>query len=98
VKILWVGMFVAALASCVSTAHAQSGEVFGGYSYLRSDSGGGYNTSFWEGSLTGNFNRFFGLEVDIGDHYNTPPNSSFRTQTPRLSCSGRTLRFAAVPG
>jgi hypothetical protein len=23
--------------------------------------------------LTGNFNRFFGLEADVSDHYNTPP-------------------------
>jgi hypothetical protein len=39
---------------------------------LRGSSGSGYNTSGWEGSLTGNFNRFFGLEADLGDHYNAP--------------------------
>ena len=56
-----------------STAAAQGGEIFGGYSYLRSSSASGYNTNGWEGSLTGNFNRFLGVEVDLSDHYNTPP-------------------------
>ncbi|HEV2424836.1 MAG TPA: hypothetical protein VGZ29_08415 [Terriglobia bacterium] len=51
---------------------AQGGEVFGGYSYLRSNTGSGANASGWEGSLTGNFNRFFGLEVSLSDHYKKP--------------------------
>jgi hypothetical protein len=54
-------------------AVAQGGEVFGGYSYLRGSSGSGYNSGGWEGSLTGNFNRFFGLEADLSDHYNSAP-------------------------
>jgi hypothetical protein len=66
-------MFVVTLASWASTAEAQGGEVFGGYSYLRSNSGGGYNTNGWEGLLTGNFSRFFGFEADVSDHYNSPP-------------------------
>ncbi len=54
------------------------GEIFGGYSYLRSNTGAGFNANGWEGSLTGNFNRFFGLEVDLADHYNSPPvNAGF---------------------
>jgi hypothetical protein len=55
-------------------AAAQGGEIFGGYSYLRSSSGSGYNASGWEGSLTGNFNRFFGVEADLSGHYGTPPD------------------------
>jgi hypothetical protein len=57
---------------------AQGGEVFGGYSYLLSKPGSGLNASGWQGSLTGNFNRFIGLEVDLDDHYITPPvNTGF---------------------
>ena len=74
VKVLWIAMLLAAPVVLPETAQAQGGEVFGGYSYLRSSSGGGYNTNGWEGSLTGNFNPFFGLEADLSDHYNTPPN------------------------
>ena len=75
-KILPGGLFLTLMALCANTAHAQGGEVFGGYSYLRSNSVGSYNTNGWEGSLTGNFNRFFGVEADISDHYNNPPNLS----------------------
>ena len=66
-------LLVSAMAILSVNAAAQGGEVFGGYSYLRSSAGSGYNTNGWEGSLTGNFNRVFGLEVDLSDHYNTPP-------------------------
>ena len=62
-----------------SLAAAQGGELFGGYSYLRSTSGIGYNANGWEGSLTGNFNRVFGLEVDIGHHYNFSPESALHS-------------------
>jgi len=40
---------------------------------LRSSSGSGYNSHGWEASLTGSLNRFFGLELDLSDHYNTAP-------------------------
>lgn len=65
-----------AVATLPLPSVAQGGEIFGGYSYLRSNTGSGFNANGWEGSLTGNFNRFFGLEVDLSDHYNSPPAST----------------------
>lgn len=37
---------------------------------------GAYSAKGWEGSLTGNFNRFLGLEADISDHYKSPISGS----------------------
>lgn len=62
-----------ALVGLPTPSVAQGGEIFGGYSYLRSDTGPGFNANGWEGSLAGNFNRFFGLEADLSDHYNSQP-------------------------
>jgi hypothetical protein len=70
-------LLASAIVFLPGKAVAQAGEVFGGYSYLRSSAGSGYNTNGWEGSLTGNFNRFFGLEVDLSDHYNQPNLSAY---------------------
>jgi hypothetical protein len=71
-------MCLVALAGLSVSGFAQGGEIFGGYSYLRSNTGPGFNAHGWEGSLTGNFNRFFGLEVNLSDHYNSPPpNTGF---------------------
>ena len=45
-------------------------ELFGGYSYLRSDFGGtnrAYNG--WDFSLTQNVNKWFGGVLDVGGHY-----------------------------
>lgn len=80
--VLWMGLLcIVATATWPLEGRAQQftpgGEVFGGYSYLRSSSGSGYNANGWEGSLTGNFNRFFGLEVNLADHYaGQPPGYS----------------------
>jgi len=45
------------------------GEVFGGYSYFRGD--GGANLHGWNGSITGNLNRWFGVTADFSGHYNS---------------------------
>ena len=75
---------------------AQGGEIFGGYSYLRSNTGTGFNAHGWEGSLTGNFNRFFGLEVNLSDHYNSPPaNSGYSSEFSFLF--GPHFAFRVVP-
>ncbi|MFB3916690.1 MAG: outer membrane beta-barrel protein [Terriglobales bacterium] len=57
-------------------------EIFGGYSYMRfqprfsvlgidvtPDSA---NLNGWNASLTGNFNRFFGITADFAGHYGSP--------------------------
>lgn len=76
---LEIVLLASATAILSSKAAAQGGEIFGGYSYLRSSTGSGYNASGWEGSLTGNFNRFLGLEADLSDHYATPPGLGFHS-------------------
>jgi hypothetical protein len=85
-----------ALLGLPARSVAQSGEIFGGYSYLRSNSGPGFNANGWEGSLTGNFNRFFGLEVNLSDHYNSQPgNTGFSNNFSFLF--GPHFAFRAVP-
>jgi len=74
---LAIVLLASTMMTLSSNAAAQGGELFGGYSYLRASTGSGYNSSGWEGSLTGNFNRFFGLEANISDHYGTPPGLGF---------------------
>ena len=44
---------------------APKGEVFGGYSYMRS----GVNFHGWNGSVTGNVNDWFGIVGDVSGHY-----------------------------
>ena len=48
-------------------------EVFGGYSYFRGD--GGANLHGWNGSITGNLNRWFGVTADFSGHYNSNSSS-----------------------
>jgi len=45
-------------------------ELFGGYSYLRADDvSSGANMNGWNGSITGNTNRWFGITLDVSGHY-----------------------------
>lgn len=96
-RALGIGSLCAiALVVLPARSVAQGGEIFGGYSYLRSNTGSGFNANGWEGSLTGNFNRFFGLEVDLTDHYNSPPaNTGFSNDFSFLF--GPHFAFRAVP-
>lgn len=65
------------LILCVSalSVSAQKAVVFGGYAFTRYNTPYGYSplpaTSMngWNASVTGNFNRSFGLSVDIGGGY-----------------------------
>jgi hypothetical protein len=46
-------------------------EVFGGYSLLHTGTGFvGSNASGWEGSASGNLNRWFGVTADFSGYYN----------------------------
>lgn len=59
-------------------------EVFGGYSYLRFNPGGGtsFNNNGWNASLTGNLNKWLGFTGDFGGTYNglaTGVNSNLHT-------------------
>ena len=52
-------------------------EVFGGYQYFRPD--GGPNMNGWNGALTGNFNKNFGITADFSGTYGS--GLSFYTYT-----------------
>lgn len=70
------------LAGICVAQEAPKAEIFGGYSYMRfeprfsvlgvpvtSDSA---NLNGWNVSLTGNFNRFFGITADFAGNYGSP--------------------------
>jgi len=64
-------LVVVAVLYCAIPAFSQTpkAEIFGGYSYARQ---GDLNINKgWNGSVTGNFNRWFGVEGDISGHYYT---------------------------
>ena len=96
-RALVIGLLCAsAVATVPVRSVAQGGEIFGGYSYLRSTTGPGFNANGWQASLTGNFNKFFGLELDLGDHYHKPPaNTGFSNDFSFLF--GPHFAFRAAP-
>ena len=65
-------VFLMLLASSLGLAaqDTPSAEVFGGYSLLHAHTlVGDHNASGWDGSIAGNFNRWFGLKADFSGHY-----------------------------
>ncbi|MBZ5647118.1 MAG: porin family protein [Acidobacteriia bacterium] len=59
---------------CAATGFAQEykADLFGGYSYLRSDPGFSLpagNASGWEGAFTYNWNNWLALKADVSGHY-----------------------------
>jgi hypothetical protein len=62
-------LIVAAILGCAIPAFSQTpkAEVFGGYSFARMGSQN-FNKG-WVGSVTGNFNRWFGIEGDVHGQY-----------------------------
>lgn len=62
-------LIVAAMLCCTIPAFAQTPkvEIFGGYSFARQ---GSQNLNKgWVGSVTGNFNKWFGIEGDVSGQY-----------------------------
>ena len=58
---------VLSFAAVLSAQETPKYELFGGYSYLRSE--GSTNFNGWEGSGAHNFNRWIGLKLDADGHY-----------------------------
>ncbi len=73
--ILLLALLLVTLASQTFAQEAPPVEVFGGYSYLRPDGGGGLHG--WNGSVGVNFNRWFGIAGDFSGHYGS---QSLRTE------------------
>lgn len=93
----------------VSSAQAQSdtpqAEIFGGYSYLRVNPGGGFPgeniPAGWHASVAGNVNRWFGIAGDFSGHYKSilgiDTNSHLFTVGPRFTARGERVQpFAHV--
>lgn len=78
-----IGLGVLLIAA---TARAQDkAEVFGGYQYFRPD--GGPNMNGWNGAVTGNINKNFGITADFSGSYGS--GLSFLTYTfgPKLTAN-----------
>jgi hypothetical protein len=70
-KIICIGVF-ALLSSCVLAQTTPKVEVFGGYSFLRSNPGSpklDANASGWEASAVWNHNHWLGVKADFDGHY-----------------------------
>lgn len=83
-KLIFVGIVVLAMSSLALAQDYKKSEIFGGYSYLRSDvnpdmfigssydstgQGGAGNLNGWEASYTYNVNSWLGIKADISGHY-----------------------------
>ena len=86
----------------LATAQIPKGNVFFGYSYLRTDlpSGTHNNLNGWNGSLEGKFLPWIGIVADLSGHYGTaqyptpcPPGSNGCT----LSADTKTYSFVFGP-
>jgi hypothetical protein len=70
-----VCLFLVVLMSASAWAQTKTTprfELFGGYTYLRSNPGDGFNganSSGWESSLNWNWNRWLGIKGDVSGHY-----------------------------
>lgn len=71
---------------------APKAEVFGGYSYLRSN---GNSFNGWEGQVTGYLNRYFGITGDVSGHYRT---TSFIIPSTGLSASANQHLYTFLGG
>jgi len=71
-KFVLLIMAVLAISVAAMAQETPKFEVFGGYQYTRFNPGGGFdgiNANGWEASLSGNFNRWFGLKADFSGAY-----------------------------
>jgi hypothetical protein len=69
--ILFVLCLILAVAGLAMAQDAPKAEVFGGYSFVRADVGVTDSQTMhgWNGSLTGNVNKYFGITADISGAY-----------------------------
>lgn len=89
------GLFLLATLPAAAQ-NAPKAEVFGGYSYLRVNPGGGangINLNGWNASVAGNLNNWFGIVGDFSGAYGSPTFAGVKVKTkahnflfgPRLS-------------
>jgi hypothetical protein len=74
-QIMILAVFVGLISLPVMAQDFPKAEIFGGYQYTHFE--GGVDANGWNASLTGNFNRWFGVAADFsgaykfGDHVHT---------------------------
>jgi opacity protein-like surface antigen len=75
-RVLAVLVFAAVVPFHVLAQDAPRAEVFGGYQYFRVGTGTGsisdFNINGWNASLSGYFNKYFGITADFSGAYGTP--------------------------
>lgn len=78
-KLLLVTCAVLSLPLSMMAQETPRAELFGGYSYLRTEGGGGLHG--WNASVAANLNKWFGLVVDFSGHYDSS-SQTFSTTFP----------------
>jgi hypothetical protein len=68
-KLLFVASLLILLPLGVFAQDKPKVEVFGGYSYLRTDDSLELDLHGWNASVTGNVNKWFGIKADFSGHY-----------------------------
>lgn len=76
-RMMLISMFLFVHSSAAFAQRAPEVELFGGYSYFRSDGGG--NLHGWNASITQNLNNWAGVVLDISGHYGS---DSFQVNIP----------------
>ena len=74
-KVLVVAALLLFVSGAAMAQDQPKAELFGGYSYLRINPGGGVNgenfPAGWHASIAGNLNNWFGIAGDFTGHYKT---------------------------
>lgn len=68
-KLLFVASLLILLPLAAQAQDKPKIEVFGGYSYLRTDDALDLDLHGWNASATGNLNKWFGVKADFSGHY-----------------------------
>ena len=68
-KLVSLTLFFLLLSLAAVAEDTPKAEVFGGYQYTRLGGGSGVNLNGWNGALTGNFNKWFGVTADFSGSY-----------------------------
>jgi opacity protein-like surface antigen len=93
IKALCVACLVLTVSLSASAQETPKVEVFGGYSWAGGDFHG------WNGSVTGNVNKWFGVVADFSGHYGSEQEGTIRVNQnahsflfgPRISYRGKKL-------
>ena len=74
------GLLIITSLAVPLSAHAQSTEIFGGYSFVRLNPGG-TNSHGWDASLTEKLFKVVGVTADFGGTYTSSPGATTRMNT-----------------